>query len=95
MAEHTWWETIEAKSDEVVDKVKHIIAEGNVRRVRIQHKGQTIAEFPLTLGVVGALIAPMLAAIAAISAMVTDCTVEVEKAEKPVATGVPDPTERK
>jgi hypothetical protein len=95
MAEHTWWETIEAKSDEVVDKVKHIIAEGNVRRVRIQHKGQTIAEFPLTLGVVGALIAPMLAAIAAISAMVTDCTVEVEKAEKPVATGAPDPTERK
>ena len=83
MGEHNLWETIEAKGDALFDRIKELIAQGNVRRVRVRHKDRVLAEFPLTFGVVGALIAPMLAAIAAITALVTECTVEVEKTDKP------------
>ena len=79
MAEHTFWETIEAKGGEVLDKVKEIVAEGNVRRVRIRQQHRVIAEFPLTIGVVGAVFAPMLAAVGAIAALATECTIEVER----------------
>jgi hypothetical protein len=79
MAEQTFWETIEAKGSEVVDKVKELVAEGNVRRVRIRQKQRVIAEFPLTFGVVGALLAPVLAAVGAIVALATECTIEVER----------------
>jgi uncharacterized integral membrane protein len=51
--------------------------------VIIKHDGHTIAEFPLTLGVLGAVLAPMLAAIAAIAAAVKECTIEVERVEPP------------
>jgi uncharacterized integral membrane protein len=66
-----------------VDAVKKLVHEGNVRRVIIKHDGHTIAEFPLTIGVIGAVLAPMLAAIAAIAAAVKECTVEVERVEPP------------
>ena len=79
MAEHTFWETIEATGGAVLDKVKEIVAAGNVRRVRVRQKQRIIAEFPLTVGVVGAVFAPMLAAVGAIAALVTDCTIEVER----------------
>jgi hypothetical protein len=79
MAERTWWETIEIKSGELVDKVKEIIEEGNVRRVRIRQKDKVIAEFPLTIGVVGAVLAPMLAAVGAIAALASDCSIDVER----------------
>jgi hypothetical protein len=80
MADNSWWETVEAKGSEVVDKVKDIIAEGNVRRVRVKQKDQVVAEFPLTFGVVGVVLAPVVAAIAALTALLTDCTIEVERA---------------
>jgi hypothetical protein len=80
MTEGTWWEKVEAKGGEIVDKVKEIVEEGNVRRVRIKQKDRVIAEFPLTLGVGGVLLAPVVAAIATIAALVTDCTLEVERA---------------
>ena len=48
-----FWETIEVKGDALLDRVKELIAEGNVRRIRIRQHGRTIAEFPLTVGVVG------------------------------------------
>ena len=79
MAEHTFWETIEAKGGAVLDKVKEIVSEGNVRRVRVRQKQRVIAEFPLTIGVVGAVFAPMLAAVGAIAALATDCSIEVER----------------
>lgn len=79
MSEQTFWETIEAKGSEVVDKVKELVAEGNVRRVRIRQKQRVIAEFPLTFGVVGALLAPVLAAVGAIVALAAECTIEVER----------------
>ena len=59
--------------------MKELIEEGSVRRVVIKQDDRTIAEFPLTIGVGGAVIAPMLAAVAAIAAMVTDCKIEVER----------------
>lgn len=67
-------------ADEIVKKVKEIIAEGNARRIIIQNeKGQSVMELPLTLGVVGILLAPYLAAVGAIAAVMTRCTVVVEK----------------
>jgi hypothetical protein len=92
MSEATCWETIEAKSGEVLDRVKALIAEGNVRRVRIRHHQRVVAEFPLTVGVVGAVFAPMLAAIGAIAALASECAIEVERAvDVKAATGAPEP----
>jgi hypothetical protein len=79
MSEHTWWETIKVESGQLLDKVKELIAEGNVRRIVIKQQDRTIAEFPLAVGVVGAVFAPMLAAIGAIAALATDCRIEVER----------------
>ncbi len=73
-------ETFEIKGEKLLETVKNLIAEGNVRKIIIKDKkGKTIAEFPLTIGVVGALIAPVLAAIGAIAALLTECTLTVER----------------
>ena len=68
-----------------VDKIKQLIHEGNIRRVRIIHKEKTIFEIPLTIGApaaaVGILVAPLLAALGAFAALVTECTIEVEKTD--------------
>jgi hypothetical protein len=77
----TIWESIKFESENVVEKLKQLIHEGNVRRVVIQHQGRTVAEFPLTAGVVGAVLAPVLAAIGAIVALLKDCTIQVEREE--------------
>jgi len=79
VSERTWYETISAEGSQLLDKVREAIREGNVRRVVIKQKDRSIAEFPLTVGVVGAVLAPMLAAIGAIAALVTDCTIEIER----------------
>ena len=66
----------------LLQKVKELIEEGNVRKITITDKsGKELASFPLTIGVVGALIMPMLAAIGAIAALVTECTITVEREE--------------
>ena len=71
---------------QVVEKVKQLIHEGNIRKVRLLHEGRTIIEIPLSVGApavaAGILIAPVLAALGAFAALVTECTIEVEKAEK-------------
>ena len=79
MSERTWYETISSEGNQLLDKVREAIREGNVRRVVIKQKDRTIAEFPLTVGVVGAVLAPMLAAIGAIAALATDCSIEIER----------------
>ncbi len=62
------------------DKLKKIVKEGNVRRIVIKNKkNKIIAQFPLTFGVLGTILAPILAAIAAVVALVKDCTISVEK----------------
>ncbi len=70
-------------SDEVVQRVKQLIHEGNIRRVRIIHKGNTVLELPLSVGApaaaIGIVAAPFLAALGAFAALVTECTLEVEK----------------
>jgi len=79
----SYTESFKVAGQQLVDAVKRLVHEGNVRRVIIKHEGHTIAEFPLTIGVIGAVLAPMLAAIAAIAAAVKECTVEVERMEPP------------
>jgi len=73
--------------DKLVEKIKQLIREGNIRRVRIIHKEKTVFEIPLTVGApaaaIGILVAPVLAALGAFAALVTECTIEVEKIEKP------------
>jgi len=76
---------------QVVDKIKELIHQGNIRRVRLLHKGRPLIDIPLTVGVsvaaVTVLAAPVLAALGAIAALVTECTIEVEKIEDSPAEG--------
>ena len=79
MEERTWWETVKAEGGEVVGKLKQLVHEGNVRRVVVKQGRRTVAEFPLTAGVVGTLLAPVLAAIGALVALLNDCSIEIER----------------
>lgn len=81
----TWWEKIEARGTEVLDKLKSILHEGNVRRVRVKQGDHVVAEFPLTVGVVGAVVAPILAAVGALVALLAECSLEVERPGEPPA----------
>jgi hypothetical protein len=75
-------ERFQVNGTEILGEVKRLIHEGNVRRVIIKQGEQTILEFPLTVGVVGIALAPTLAAVGAIAALVADCTIEVERSEE-------------
>ena len=80
MAESTFKESFKVAGHQLVDAVKTLLHEGNVRRIIIKHSdGRVVVEFPLTVGVIGALLAPMLAAVGALAAVLTECTVEVER----------------
>jgi len=79
MAEKTCWESVKVEGGAILDKLKEIVHEGNIRRVRVRQGDRTIAEFPLSAGIVGALLAPALAAIGAIVALAKDCTIDVER----------------
>lgn len=75
-------EEFKVNGEQLLAKVKEIIKEGNVRRLIIKEKsGKTLIEIPVTVGVVGIVIAPTLAAIGAIAALVTECTIVVERRE--------------
>ena len=74
-------ETIKVEGGQLIDRVKALIHEGNVRRIVIKQHDRIVMEFPLTLGVVGAAIAPALAAVGAVAALLTECTIEVEREE--------------
>lgn len=76
-------ESFKVAAEQLVDSVKKLLHEGNVRRIVIKQEGRTVAEFPLTVGVVGAVVAPVLAAVGALAAVLTDCTVEVERTGSP------------
>ena len=84
MTERTWFETLRAAGGELVGKVAEALREGNVRRIVIKQGDRSIAEFPLTVGVVGAVFAPVLAAIGAIVALATDCSIEIERSRTDV-----------
>jgi len=82
-------EEIQIKGEQLITIVEKLLHEGNVSRIVIKRGTHVIAEFPLTVGVLGVLMAPMLAAIGAIGALVTECTIEVERVEPPVDLYVP------
>lgn len=76
-------EEFKIKGEDLIGKVKEIIRAGNVRRLIIKDKDdKTLIEIPLTVGVVGIVIAPVLAAVGAIAALVTECTILVERTEE-------------
>lgn len=76
-------EEIHVQGADLAEKVKQLVHEGNVRRIIIRHEGRTVVEIPLTVGVVGAVLAPELAAVAAIGALLTHCSIEVVRTEQP------------
>ena len=81
--EKTWTEEIKTTGEQLVGTVKELVHEGNVRRVIVKDdEGKTLIEIPLTLGVVGALLLPVAAALGAIAALVTECTIVVEKVDE-------------
>jgi hypothetical protein len=76
-------EFFKVKGEELLEKIKEIIREGNARKIIIKNeKDVSIIEFPLTIGAVGILLAPVFAAVGAIAALVTDCTIVVEKRDE-------------
>ena len=78
----TVFEEFKVQSHELVDKIKDLIHEGNVRRIIIKdEKGHSFLEIPLTIAAIGVILAPVLAAIGAIAALVANFTVVVERAE--------------
>lgn len=82
----TTTEKFTVSGSQIVEKMKQLVHEGNIRRVRLLHEGRTVIEIPLSIGApaaaLGILAAPVLAAIGAFAALVTECTIEVEKVEK-------------
>ena len=70
------------RGNEVVDKVKELLRKANVTKIRVKQDERTILELPVTAGVVGAVVAPELAILGAMAALITKCTVEVERAPK-------------
>lgn len=83
MVEH---EKYTVSGHDLIDKIQELIRQGNIRRVRIIHDGRPLIDIPLTVGVpavaVTVLAVPVLAAIGVVAALVTECTIEVEKAEE-------------
>ena len=79
-------EKIQVSGSQLVGKVKELVREGNIRRIRIIHEGKILIDIPLTVGASVAaatvLLLPVLAAIGAIAGVVTDCTLEIEREDK-------------
>ncbi|MFZ1369709.1 MAG: DUF4342 domain-containing protein, partial [Ferruginibacter sp.] len=73
-------ETFSVKGEQILQKIKELIDEGNVRKISIHDKtGKEIMSFPLTIGVVGVVLAPVLAAIGAMAALIGECDISVER----------------
>jgi hypothetical protein len=72
-------EKYDVSGSDLVDKVKELLHEGNIRRIVIKQDGRTVMELPLTLAAVGVVLAPVLAAVGAFAALATDCSIVVER----------------
>ena len=79
MTIRTVWERVKVDGGQLVDRVKQILDEGNARRVVIKQKGWNVVVFPLTVGLVGVALAPILSAVAGLAALLSECTIEVER----------------
>jgi hypothetical protein len=82
MAKRTTMETIKVEGGQLLDQVKQLIHEGNVRRISIKQGERTVIEIPLTIGIAATLLVPPLAAVGALAALLTDCTIEVEREDE-------------
>ena len=84
------WESIEVEAQHLVDTVNGLFHEGSVRRIRLRQGDHVLFEIPLTYGVgigaVAVMVAPVLAAVGAVAAMVSHCTLEVERVDEPIGT---------
>lgn len=76
-----WTEEFSVRSTEVMDKVKELIREGNVNKIRVKHDGRVLAEIPVALGAIGAVVLPQLAALGVLVAVFKRCTIEVIREE--------------
>jgi hypothetical protein len=77
------WESFKVTGEELLEKVKEIVKEGNARRIIIKNeKDEVVVEFPMTVGAIGVVLAPLFAAVGALAALVSNCTIEVEKKEE-------------
>ncbi len=79
----TFWESVKLDGGQLVGKIADIIREGNVRRVVIKQDERVLMEFPLSVGVVGVMLAPILAAVGAAAVMIKNCTIDVEREGPP------------
>jgi hypothetical protein len=79
MAEQIRMETIKVEGGQLIEQIKRLVHEGNVRRIIIKQEDRTVAEFPLTIGVIGVVLAPVLVAVGALAALLTNCTIVVER----------------
>lgn len=78
--ENNAFESFSTHGENLLKKVKELIAEGNVRKIAIHdHEGKELMSFPLSFGVVGVVLAPVLAAVGAVAALIGDCTITVER----------------
>lgn len=75
----TTTETIQCTGAGLADKVKELVHQGNVRRITVRHDGNIVLSIPVTLGVVGTLLVPWAAAVGAVAAILTNCSLEVER----------------
>ncbi|MGI5838625.1 MAG: DUF4342 domain-containing protein [bacterium] len=75
----SWQEEIQVKGNELAEKIREIIHKGNVTKLKVKNGDQTIVEIPVTAGAIGAIIVPKLAALGAIAALLTKCTIEIER----------------
>lgn len=76
-------EEFSINGNELVERVKELIRQGNIRRISIKNeKGESVLEIPVTVGVVGAILVPTLAAVGAVAALLTKCTILVEKRQE-------------
>lgn len=79
-------EKIQAKGYELIDKVKEIIRQGNVTKIRVKTKDNIVLDLPVTAGVVGVVLAPYLALLGALAALATNCTIEIERVNSAINT---------
>lgn len=83
MAKATRTEELKITGEELLSTVRELVRQGNIRRITIKNReGKTLVEIPLTLGVVGTLLLPTLAALGAVAALVSECSIVVERVEE-------------
>jgi uncharacterized protein DUF4342 len=77
------YEELQVMGEQLLSKVKELVHEGNVRRIIIKQEGHTIMEIPLSFGLAGVILAPTLAAIGVVGALLAKCSIEVVRSERP------------